>query len=68
MKMPDNEATVVNYAGGWGGLMEYTPKADDVIKLTKLAKEECGFDPNGNTELFERLLYVVYGAKRDGQY
>lgn len=46
-------------AGYIGGFGAYTPKADDVIKLTKLAKEEYGIEPN--TELFNRLLDTVYG-------
>ena len=44
------------YIGGFGA---YTPKADDVIKLTRLAKEEYGIELTN--ELFNRLLDMVYG-------
>jgi len=51
---------MLDYEGGYiGGLGAYTPKADDVIKLTRLAKEEYGIEPSA--ELFNRLLDTVYG-------
>lgn len=47
------------YVGGFGGFGAYTPRADDIIKLTKLAKEEYGIALT--SELFEYLLDIVYG-------
>lgn len=56
----------IDYAGGYvGGFGAYTPKADDVTKLTKLAKEEYGIEPDA--ELFNRLLDVVYGESVYGE-